>query len=203
MLNQILGSALPSDLLVRWAHRSALPIIVGNTVPGSPIGCRGTDTYCVGCSEADQGLRGNLDLLSAGDGVGASPETTSGGGPNGGALATAEDAAKDGADSGSTTDLGGCVLAATVAFLAEGFARDGDGLTPTGDGGELDREERVALEVGGLLDGADPAADWRSLRNGDETVDNNVISDGSVEGVTLLRGGAIESLRDADGERSP
>ena len=82
----------------------------------------------VGEPEADDGLRGNLDLLAAGDAVGACAYAAAGCRADGCAFAAAEDAAEDGSDGCAAADLFGGVFAAAFAFLGEGIGCDLDAL---------------------------------------------------------------------------
>ena len=160
----------------------------------------GADGDGVGELEADEGLGGDLDLLAAGDGVGAGADSAAGCCSDGCAFAAAEDAAEDGAYGCSAADFFGGVLAAAFALFGVGFGDDGDVLAFTVDAGEFDGEQGAALVVGGFLDVGDAAGDGCALGQGDQAVDDDVGGDDSGEVVALLGGGAVEGLRDADGD---
>ena len=67
------------------------------------------------------------------------------------------------------------------------------------DAGQFDGEEGAAFVVGGLLNGNDAAGYGGAGTNDDDAVREDVRGDGAGEGLTLLRGGAVEGLSDADG----
>jgi hypothetical protein len=152
----------------------------------------------VGEVEADERFGGNLNLLTACDGVGSGSETAAGSGSDGCAFASAEDASEDGADGCSATDFFGGVFAATLALDAVWVGVDGEFFTAAIDAGELDGEKGTALVVGGLLHGNDAAGDGGALTDDDEAVGDDVGGDGAAEGLALLGGGAVEGLGDAN-----
>ena len=152
----------------------------------------------VGEVEADEAFGGNLDLLAASDGVGSGSDTTAGSGSDGCAFASAEDAAEDGSDSCSAANFLGCVGAAAFALDAVGIGVDGETLAATVDAGEFDGEQRAALVVGRLLYSHNATGDGSAVGDDDDAVGDDVGCGGSGEGVTLLGGGTVESLRDAD-----
>src|ERR1700722_3457919 len=153
----------------------------------------------VGEVEADEGFGLDLDLLAASDGVGSGADTAAGSGSDGCAFAASEDAAEDGSDGSAASDFFGGVCAAALALDAVGIGGDGEFFSTTVDAGEFDGEQRVALVVRGLLNGDDAAGDWRALAQDDKAIGEDVGGDGAGEEVTLLGGGAVESLGDADG----
>ena len=153
----------------------------------------------VGEVEADESFGGNLNLLSAGDGVGAGSDTAAGSGSDGCAFASAEDAAKDGSDGCASSDFFSGVLAAALALDAVGFGVDGEFIAVAIDAGEFDGEQGVPFVVGGLLHGDDAAGDGCALAKDDEAVGEDVGGNGAGEDFALLGGGAVEGLGDADG----
>ena len=76
--------------------------------------------------KTDEAFGRDLNLLAAGDGVGAGTDTAAGSCADGCSLATAEDATEDSADGRSAADLFGCVFAAAFAFDAVRFGGDRD-----------------------------------------------------------------------------
>jgi len=186
--------------LLRWICRMLLQGRIGGWALGFAV-CRNSEREGVGEVETDEGFGGDLNLLSAGDGVGSGSGTAAGSGSDGCAFASADDAAEDGADGCSATDLGGCIGAAALALDAIGLGVDGDFFAVTIDAGEFDGEQGAAFVVGGLLNGNDAAGDGSAGTDDDDAVRDDVRGDGAGEGLTLLRGGAVEGLGDADGQR--
>ena len=113
----------------------------------------------VGEAEADESFGGDLDLLSACDGVGSGSDTAAGRGSDGCTFAAAEDAAEDGSDGCSAAYFFSGVLAAAVALDAVGVGGDGEPLAPAIDAGEFDGEERAAFIVSCFLHGYDAAVE--------------------------------------------
>src|SRR6185437_11797835 len=103
--------------------------------------------------EADERLRGDLDLLSLGDGIGAGAEAAACGSSNSCSFAAAENAAKNCPDGCPAAHLCRRVLAASLTGYAVRLRRDGDVCPTAFEAGELDGEQRVAFEVGGFLHG--------------------------------------------------
>src|SRR5271155_587246 len=172
-------------LLKGWIHSWAFGFTAGWNLEGERVGE----------VETDEGFGRNLNLLAASDGVGTSTDTAASSGSDGCAFAAAEDPAEDSSDGCSAADLLCGVGSAAFAFDAVGISVDGDLFTTAIDDGE----ERAAFVVGRFLHGDDAASDRSALAYDDEAVYDDVGGDGAGEGFALLRGGAVEGLRDADG----
>jgi hypothetical protein len=156
----------------------------------------------VGESEANEGFGWNLNLLAARDGVDSGTGTAAGSCTDGCALASSKDAAEDGTDGCSAADLLGGVRAPALALDAIGFGGDGELFAMAVDAGEFDCEQGAAFVVGCLLNGRYAAGDGSALANDDEAVGDDVSGYGSGEEISLLGGGAVEGLGDADGDDS-
>ena len=129
--------------------------------------------------EADESFGGDLDLLSAGDGVDAGSCAAPGSGSDGRTFASSDDAAKDSSDGCSATDLFRCVGTAALAFDAVEFGGNGDFFAVAADAGEFDAKQGTAFVVSGLLNGGDAAGDGGALANDHEAVGDHVGGYGS------------------------
>ncbi len=161
---------------------------------------RGGDGDRVGEVEADDGFRGDPDLLAAGEALDGGTATSAGSGTDGGTFAASEDSTEDGANGGATTDFFNGVHAAAFACDGVGVGGDGDDGTVTTDGVEFDGEDGASLEVGGVLSLVDDSVDGGADGDGHETVGIDLADDDTGEGGAGLGGLAIEGLGDADGD---
>src|SRR5438270_4381198 len=155
----------------------------------------------IGQVEADEGFGGDLDLLTAGDGVGSGTYAASGSGSDGCAFAAAEYATENCAHGCSASDFFCGIGAAAFALDAVRFGVDGEFIAAAIDAGEFDGEQRTALVMGGFLNGDDAAGDRCAGTDDDDAIGDDVGGDGAGEGLTLLCGGAVEGLGDANGNR--
>ena len=124
----------------------------------------------IGEVEADESFGLDLDLLTAGDGVGSGTDTAPGSGSDGCALASAENSSEDCSNSCAATDLFSGVGAATLALNAIRVGVDGDFFAAPIDAGEFDGEKGAAFVVGGLLYGDDATRDRSALTDDDKAV---------------------------------
>ena len=139
-------------LLLRRIHRTTLGLLGAEGVRR-----RDADGQGVGELEVDEALGGDLNLFTAGDGVGSGAEAAAGCSADGCAFTATDEAAKDGAYGCSATNFGCRVSAAAFALNAVGVGGDGEGVAVTIDADELNGEQGVAFVVGGLLYGGDSA----------------------------------------------
>src|ERR1700749_1718170 len=128
------------QFLLRWICGMLLQRWVDGWVLGLAAGWN-SEREGVGEVEADEGFGGNLNLLTAGDGVGTGSDTAAGSGSDGCAFASAEDAAEDGSDGCAAANFFGGVRATALALDAVGIGVDGELIAAAIDTGELDGEQ--------------------------------------------------------------